>query len=188
MHLDAGLGYAQKTRLYSLRDEKRAEARAGVRAQEHFLRALALDPNLADADMGLGLYNYYVDTLSAIARILRFFMGIPGGSKTEGVRQLRHAAEHGVITSAEAQFYLAKNLRNFDRNYEQALKVMEPLAAQYPSNAIFQLFLGDLNAKLGRKDKAAAYYRAAAALPVPDAACRDHIRKLASAALAALEA
>jgi tetratricopeptide (TPR) repeat protein len=186
MHLDAGLGYALKTRLYSLRDERRAEARAGVRAREQFLRALALDPNLADADTGLGLYNYYVDTLSAIAKILRFFMGIPGGGKTEGLRQLRHAAEHGVITSAEARFYLAKNLRNFDRDYEQALQVMEPLAAQYPSNAIFQLFLGDLNAKLGRRERAAAHYRAAAALPVPDAPCRERIQKLARAALASL--
>ena len=187
-HLAEGLGYALKARLYSLRDEKRAEARAAVRAREQFLRALALDPSLADAETGLGLYNYYVDTLSTIAKILRFFMGIPGGSKTEGLRQLRHAAEHGVITSAEAQFYLAKNLRNFDRDYEQALKVMEPLATQYPSNAIFQLFLGDLNAKLGRKEKAAAYYRAAAELLVPHAACRERIQKLARAALASLDA
>jgi len=186
MHLHEGLAFALKAQLFSLRDEKRAEARAGVRAREHFLKALALDPSLADADMGLGLYNYYVDTLSTIAKVLRFFMGIPGGSKTEGVRQLRLAAEHGAITSAEARFYLVKNLRNIDRDYEQALKVMEPLAAQYPSNAIFQLVLGDLNAKLGRTDKAAAHYRAAAALPVPDAACREHIQMLSRAALAAL--
>jgi predicted negative regulator of RcsB-dependent stress response len=63
---------------------------------------------------------------------------------------------------------------------------MEPLAAQYPSNAIFQLFLGDLNAKLGHKDKAAAHYRAAAALPVPDAACRERIQMLSRVALASL--
>lgn len=184
-HLDAGLGYALKARLHGLRDGKRATARAGVRAREHLLRALELDPSLADADTGLGLYNYYVDTLSAIAKVLRFFMGIPGGSKKDGLRQLQRAAEHGTITAAEARFYLAKNLRNFDRDYNQALQVLEPLAAQYPSNAIFQLFWGDLHAKLSHKEQAAGCYRAAAALPVP-AACRARIRKLAAAALASL--
>jgi tetratricopeptide (TPR) repeat protein len=184
--LDAGLGYLLKARLYALRDEKRAAAREGVRAREHLLRALELDPSLADADIGLGLYNYYVDTLSGIAKVLRFFMGIPGGSKKDGLRQLQRAAEHGTFTAAEARFYLAKNLRNFDRDYGQALQVLEPLAAQYPSNAIFQLFLGDLHAKLNHKEQAAAYYRAAAALPVPDAACRARIHALSAAALASL--
>src|SRR5260221_2369874 len=88
MHLYAGMAGGLASRMYGLRAENRAAARAGVRAREHFLRALALDPSLADADMGLGLYNYYVDTLSTIARVLRFFMGIPGGSKDEGIRQL----------------------------------------------------------------------------------------------------
>ena len=72
--------------MYALRGESRNTARSGVRAREHLLRAKTLDPTLADADFGLGLYNYYVDTLSGIARILRFFMGIPGGSKQEGIR------------------------------------------------------------------------------------------------------
>ena len=89
MQIYAGLAEALASRLYSLRGENRAAARAGVRAREHFLRALALDPNAADAAFGLGLYDYYVDTLSTMARVLRFFMGIPGGSKAEGIRLLQ---------------------------------------------------------------------------------------------------
>jgi len=81
MHFYAGMGYAFRARLLALRDERRTTARAGVKAREHFLRSIALDPNLADSYAGLGLYNYYVDTLSAMARVLRFFMGIPGGDK-----------------------------------------------------------------------------------------------------------
>lgn len=88
MRLYAGMGYALEARLYALRDEKRATARAGVRARDHLLRAGDLDPNLADALAGLGLYNYYVDTLSWAVRVLRFFMGIPGGDKQQGIRQL----------------------------------------------------------------------------------------------------
>jgi tetratricopeptide (TPR) repeat protein len=186
MRFYAGMGYALKARLYGLRDEKRATARAGVRAREHLLRALALDPSLVDACTGVGLYNYYVDTLSAIAKFLRFFMGIPGGSKREGIRLLEKAMTEGVITPAEARFYLARNLRNYDRDYERALGILTPLVEQYPANPLFQLAMGDLNAKLNRKEKAAAYYRAAAALPVRDPACRASIERLVRESLAAL--
>ena len=188
MQFYAGMGDALAARLYGLRGETRNTARAGVRAREHLLRAVALDPSFADADLGLGLYNYYADTLSAAARVLRFFMGIAGGSKQEGIQQLEHAIAEGVLTPAEARFYLAITLHNYDQKYEQALQVAGPLVEKYPSNPLFQLIRGDLYAKLGRKESAAGCYRAAASLPVRDPECRAHIRDLARASLAAVGA
>jgi len=186
MQFYAGMGEAMAARLYALRVENRNAARAGVRAREHFLRALSLDPELADADLGLGLYNYYVDTLSTLARVLRFFMGIPGGSKQEGIRQLQTAIAHGVLTSDVARFYLALNLHRYDLRYEQALSVIAPLAEKYPSNPLFQLARGDLLAKLGRKEQALAYYRAAQAIDVRDPECRVRLQQLVRASLASL--
>jgi tetratricopeptide (TPR) repeat protein len=184
MHFYAGMAGAQASRMYSLRGENRATARVGVRAREHFLRALALDPSLVDANLGLGLYNYYVDTLSTLARVLRFVMGIPGGTKEEGIRQLRLAMEHGELTSAAARFYLAINLHNYDRKYEQALQVITPLVEQYPDNPIFLLARGDLYGKLGRKPQAIADYRAAEEKQVADAQYRQKIELLARESLA----
>jgi tetratricopeptide (TPR) repeat protein len=186
MQFYAGMGDAMAARLSGLRWENRNAARAGVRAREHFLRALSLDPELADADLGLGLYNYYVDTLSTIARVLRFFMGIPGGSKQDGIRQLQTAVAEGVLTSDVARFYLALNLHRYDQRYEQALAVIAPLAEKYPSNPLFQLACGDLLAKLGRKEQALAYYRAAQAIDVRDPECRERIQQLTRASLASL--
>jgi tetratricopeptide (TPR) repeat protein len=185
MQFYAGMGDAFVARFDGLRGENRATARAGVHAREHFLRAIQLDPELVDAEFGLGLYNYYVDTLSAVAKFLGFFMGIPGGNKQEGVRQLEHDAAEGVLTPSVARFYLALNLHRYDQQYEKALRVIGPLVEKYPSNPLFQLARGDLYAKLGRKEKALACYRAAAALSVQDAECRAHIQELARAALAA---
>lgn len=185
MHLYAGMAGGLASRMYGLRAENRAAARAGVRAREHFLRALALDPSLADADMGLGLYNYYVDTLSTIARVLRFFMGIPGGSKEDGIRQLHAAIDHGQLTPVLARYYLAINLHLFDLKYEQALDVATPLVEKYPENPIFRLVRGDLYGKLGRKPLAIADYRAAAATPINDAGCRKKIDQLVKESLAA---
>jgi tetratricopeptide (TPR) repeat protein len=184
MHLYAGMAEAQSLRMYSLRGEYRATAREGVRAREHLLRALELDPSLYDADLGLGLYNYYVDTLSTVARVLRFFMGIPGGSKAEGIQQLRQAMEHGEITSADARFYLAINLHNYDQKYEEALQVITPLVEQYPENPIFLLARGDLYGKLGRKAQAIADYRAAEKCPFASPECPEKVKQLAQKALA----
>jgi tetratricopeptide (TPR) repeat protein len=186
MQFYAGMAEASLARLYALRGENRNAARSGVRARERLLRAKTLNPDLADADFGLGLYNYYVDTLSAVARILRFFMGIPGGSKEEGVRQLEHAIAQGVLTSSVARFYLALNLHRYDQQYEKALNVLGPLVEKYPANPLFQLARGDLYAKLGRKQQALACYRAAGELPVQNTECRTHLQNLVRASIAAL--
>ncbi len=180
-HFYAGLGYALEARLYGLRDARGPTVHAGVKAREELRRALQLDPALADAETGLGLYNYYAATLSPLLKFLRFFSGIPGGNKKEGIRQLRQAMEKGKLTAVEARFYLAKNLRTYDHNYAEALAVVEPLVNRYPHNAIFRLLEGNLDAELGRREQARAEYRVARQLPAVDAACAKRTRKAADA-------
>jgi tetratricopeptide (TPR) repeat protein len=186
MRLYAAMADALAARLYGLRWESRNAARAGVRARENCLRALALDPSLADADLGLGLYNYYVDTLSTMARLMRFVMGIPGGTKAEGIRQLHRAIEEGQLTPAPARFYLAIDLENYDQRYEEALKVISPLVEKHPENALFQLVRGDLYAKLGRTQLAQSSYQAAAAAKVYDEECGKKIQMLVRQSLAGI--
>jgi hypothetical protein len=186
MELYAGLGYALRARLLGLRYEKMSAARAGVETRKHLLRCLELDPAMADAYTGLGLYNYYVDTLSAIAKVLRFFMGIPGGDKRVGLRQLETAAGKGELTRVEARFYMSKNLRNYDRDYARAAEVAAPLTSEFPENSLFLLLAGDVAAKLGHNDEAASRLRAAAAASMEDAACSGRVQRLVREALAAL--
>ena len=188
MHFYAGMGDAFMARLYGLRAETKLAARYGVRARERLTRAEALDPNLADADFGLGLYNYYADALSSAVKMLRFFMGIPGGDKQEGIRQLNHAISDGKLTSVEARFYLALCLHNYDQKYAQALEVSAPLEDQYPTNPIFHLIRGDLLAKLGRKDQAISAYRAAAAQHLSDDESNSHVQALIHLSLQSLGA
>lgn len=183
-HLWEGMGYAFEARLYGLRGDKMATARAGVKARTALTKAIELDPRLADADTGLGLYNYYVDTLSPIVKLLRFFLGIPGGSKKEGVRQLREAMEHGKLTAVEARFYLAKNLRTYDHNYAEALQVAEPLLRDYPHNSIFLLLVGNLEIELGNRKQAEETLARIAQLKIPDAACAERSEKMAKELLA----
>jgi hypothetical protein len=186
MRLYAGMGYALEARLRALRDEKRATARAGVKAREHLLRAVELNPHQADAFAGIGLYNYYVDTLSWAVKMLRFFMGIPGGNKADGVRQLEVAMRDGVLTRVEARFYLAKTLRNNEQNYFRGVELLEPLVEQYPRNAVFRLLLGDMHRKLGHNEEAARQFNEASRLANGNGPCAARVRQVAQQALARL--
>jgi hypothetical protein len=189
MHLYAAMADALAARLYGLRGEYHATAKAGVRARENFIVALKMDPTLTDAYTGLGLYNYYVDTLSMIAKALRFLMGIPGGTKEEGIRQLEKGMREGPLSAPLARFYLALNLFNYDQKYERSLEVVTPLMEKYPQNPIFQLMRGDLNAKMARKHAAEVAYHAAEKdiQDIPEADCRAKIKELVEQSLQALE-
>jgi tetratricopeptide (TPR) repeat protein len=186
LHVYAGLGYALKARVYGLRGENRNVARTAVKGRAEMLRALKLDPQMADATAVLGVYNYYVDTLSPIVKLLRVFMGIPGGNREEGVRQLETGAGQGVLMAADSRFILGSLLRQYDLKYEQALSIAEPLVVRYPHNPLFLILVGNLNAELGRSTKAADYFRAALQSTVSDTACADRIREIGNSFLASL--
>jgi len=102
------------------------------------------------------------------------------------MQQLERAMREGELTSVEARFYLAKNLRNYDQEYERGAEVMAPLAEQYPKNPLFPLLVGDMNAKLNRKEKAADAFHAAEKLAANDPECRRRLDDVIRAALAAL--
>ena len=183
MHVYAGMGYALKARVYAMRGENRNVARVGVKGRSEMLRALELDPQMADASAVLGVYNYYVDTLSPIVKLLRVFMGIPGGEKEEGVKQLQAGIDHGVLMAVDAPFILARALRQYDQKYEQALSIAEPLAAHYPRNPLFLLLVGNLSLELGRKERAAEYLRAARDSAAGDSPCHARLREIADSFL-----
>ena len=186
LHIYAGLGYALKARVYGLRGENRNVARAAVKGRAEMLRALELDPQQADATAVLGVYNYYVDTLSPIVKLLRIFMGIPGGSKAEGVTQLDVGANQGVLMAVDARFISASLLRQYDLKYEQALSIAEPLAVRYPHNPLFLLLAGNLNAELGRNAEAAKYFHTALEWAIPDPICAARVHDIANSFLASL--
>jgi predicted Zn-dependent protease len=91
----------------------------------------------------------------------------------------------------DARFYLARNLRTYEQQYQEALNVAEPLGTRYPQNPIFLLLVGNLNVELGRNAKAAEYFNAVRKLPAVTAAgdccagcancdpCPVHVRSLA---------
>jgi hypothetical protein len=184
MHAYAGVGWGLKARVFALRGENRNVAHAGVNARSEMLRALQLDPQMADASAGLGLYNYYVDTLSPIVRVLRFFMGIPAGDKQQGVNQMETGMNQGELLAVDIRFALARAFRQYDGKYEQALVVAEPLVTRYPQNPMFQMLMGNINMQLNRKAAAKPYFQAILNARLPDPVCAARLREIAVSFLA----
>ncbi len=159
-YLYEGMAYALRARLTGLRDKDLPTARAGKKMRKLLLKALELDPNLTDAYLGVGIYNYFVDTLSAIVKILRWFIGLPGGSRVEGLKQMQLAAEKGDLTRAEAKFYLAKDYsRPNERQFERSKQLFQELEREYPHNPLWPLVISSLDCRMGQVEKCDAGYR-----------------------------
>ena len=153
-YLYEGYAYALRARLEGLHDRDLATARAGKKMRSHLLRALELDPSLTDAYLGIGIYNYFVDTLPGIVKFLSMFIGLPGGSRTEGLRQLQLCAEKGELGRPEAKFYLAKDYtRANEKQYEKSLRLFGELQQEFPHNPLWPMLIGSLNYRLGRPQK-----------------------------------
>jgi tetratricopeptide (TPR) repeat protein len=159
-YLYKGMAYGLRARLAGLRDKDLPTARAGKKMRTFLLKALERDPNLTDAYLGVGIYNYFVDTLSAIVKILRWFIGLPGGSRLEGLRQLQLAAKKGELARSEAKFYLAKDYsRSNERQYAKSLELFQELAGEYPRNPLWPMLIASLHCRLGRTQECDAEYR-----------------------------
>ena len=159
-YLYQGMAYALRARLAGLRDKDLPTARAGKKMRTLLLKALELDPGLTDAYLGVGIYNYFVDTLSAIVKILRWFIGLPGGSREEGLKQMRLVVEKGDLARAEAKFYLAKDYsRENERQYDRSMQLFQELEREYPRNPLWPMLIASLHCRMGHRQKCEAGYR-----------------------------
>jgi tetratricopeptide (TPR) repeat protein len=159
-YLYEGFAYALRARLEGLHDRDLATARAGKKMRSHLLRALEIDPSLTDADLGVGIYNYFVDTLPGIVKFLSLFIMLPGGDRTEGLHQLQVCAEKGELARAEAKFYLAKDYtRANEGQFEKSLRLFGELQEEFPHNPLWPMLIGGLNYRLGRPQKGEEIYR-----------------------------
>ena len=159
-NLYEGYAYALRARLEGLHDRDLPTARAGKKMRSHLLRALELDPSLTDAYLGIGIYNYFVDTLPGIVKFLSLFIMLPGGSRTEGLKQLQHCAEKGEVGRPEAKFYLAKDYsRGSEKQYEKSIRLFGELQEEFPHNPLWPMLIGSLHYRLGKPQKGEETYR-----------------------------
>jgi tetratricopeptide (TPR) repeat protein len=158
-YLYEGMAYALQGRLVGLRGQDLPTARAGKKMRALLLKALQMDPQLTDAYLGVGIYNYFVDTLPTIVKLLRWLIGLPAGNRELGLQQLELAATKGELSRGEAKFYLAKDYsRSNERQYAKSLELFQELAREYPQNLLWTLMVGSLQLRLGHVAEGEALY------------------------------
>jgi tetratricopeptide (TPR) repeat protein len=143
-HFYAGAAYAARVQWRVLRDEKLAAARDGKRIKQALERAIDLDPDLDDAYFGIGLYQYSADVAPAAAKMLRFLLMLPGGSKTEGMAQMKRARTEGKLLQGEADYQLQILYLWYERRADLAVGLLESLHGRYPGNPLFAAQLADV--------------------------------------------
>ena len=133
-----GGAYGARVQLRVLRGSRLAAARDGARIKESLERALALDPGMADAFFGIGLYHYYAAVAPPAARMLRWLLLLPGGDRAGGLDEMRRARESGLLVRDEADYQLHIIDVWYEKQYQRALEYLVALTARHPRNPHFR--------------------------------------------------
>jgi hypothetical protein len=129
--------YAPLVQWQVLRGERLAAARNGSRIKSALERTLELDPTIADAHFGIGLYEYYADVVSAAAKLLRWLLFLPGGDRVNGLQEMLQARNGGEVLRGEADYQLQIIYVWYEHEPGRAIDLLKSLDARYPANPLF---------------------------------------------------
>ena len=130
-----GCGYGISARLALERYEYLKGWRNGSRSMKYIRASLKADPEMYDSYMGLGMFDYYVDTIPRFAGWLAKIM--LGGDRARGLRELRLAAEKGHFTRVAAQMILVEIDTQDEfgaRDTRDAVRLMAGIREKYPDS------------------------------------------------------
>ena len=102
----------------------------GRRAYGNERRAVKLNPELYDAYLGIGAFDYYVATLSRFVRVLAF---MSGGGRDKGLSELQ-LATRGRYSGVAAKLLLVGIDWTFEKNPQEAWNILEELHRRYPGS------------------------------------------------------
>jgi hypothetical protein len=119
-------------------------ARDGARAKRLCEQYVARHPEHDDAYFALGIYNYYVDIAPAFVRVIRLFLFLPAGNRSEGLKQLERVFDHGSVFAPQAGLTLMEIYGSFEFRPVEGVRIGERLAAQYPESPKVLFSLAEL--------------------------------------------
>ena len=133
-----GGAYGARVQLRVLRGAGMAAARDGARIKHALERALALDPSMAGAYFGIGLYHYYAAVAPPAARMLRWLLLMPGGDRAGGLAEMERARAGGLLVRDEADYQLHTIYLWYEKQPRQALDYLSGLIDRHPRNPHFR--------------------------------------------------
>ncbi len=129
----------------------------GSAAVKHLKKALALDPNLSDARLGMGMFHYFAARMPAGAKPFAYLIIGESTDRKLGLAELWSVAETTGIARMEARSVLAVILSKDDEaDWAGADKLLAELTARYPHNPIYRLRRAYVAERRGDFDAAVA--------------------------------
>jgi tetratricopeptide (TPR) repeat protein len=128
----------------------------GKEAKKYAERVKRLDPNFADVDVILGVYEYAIGSIPAYLRWLSFLMGLHGDKQT-GIRLLQNSMTKGKYSSTDAAVLLAV-IYYREKQYPYTREILERLQNFYPRNHILPMQIAQTYKRERRTDKVLEIY------------------------------
>lgn len=130
-----------------------------MKARAYFEKVIEINPEIYDAYLGLGLYDYFTATFPGYIRVFsKVLFGLYGGQE-KGLRELQLAMEKGTYGKDLAKFFLAFFYIKYENRAPQALNLLKELTDQYPENLNYLGLLAYCYKELKDYEKAIRIYR-----------------------------
>jgi len=159
--LARGAAHGVKSRLHLFRWEKGPASREAVRMRGALVAARAAGTETLDLDFGLGLYDYYADTLPRFFKLVAFVLRIPGGDRERGLEGVARVARGGsLFHDDEARVQMYDIHSYFERKPDRALHWIREMWRRHQGWPIWGLKLAELLGEpMGRWPQSAAVAR-----------------------------
>lgn len=108
----------------------------GKRAFDLQSKAIEINPELYDAYLGPGIFHYYVAVLPAAVKIIAHM--VFGGSKTQGLEEIRLSMTKGRFSRTAARLFLVNIYTNNEKDPATALTLIREGRNEYPDSPFFQ--------------------------------------------------
>jgi len=141
--------------MYNYNGELMSAAGEAKKAYNALTTGLKLTEKNPEFYFTSGMYNYYVELYPedhAMVKPLMIFF--KNGDKALGLKQIDIATRQGVITRAEACFYLSHIYLEHETNFAKAQSYSQKLVDWYPKNQIFNMVNTEALLLTGKFDQA----------------------------------
>jgi len=147
------LAQGSSAMVHGARKNYLAAYRALRESHRRFEEALQLDPNLIDAEYGIGLYNYALGRLPALVKPL-VAIALPHEDAARGLQQIERVAERGTFLKMTARAALLQLYTQQEQKYSEALRFGRDLLQRYPRNPDIYFLTAHAASELGHTTEA----------------------------------
>lgn len=141
--------------MYNYRGEMLSAAGEGKKAYNAFVEGMKLMDKNPEFYFTSGMYNYYVEVYPELHPMVKpLLIFFKDGNKELGLKQVDIATRQGVITRAEACYYLSHLYIKYEMKPDKAVPYLNKLTDWYPKNPVFVMKNAEALLLAGQYDQA----------------------------------